>query len=309
MNILVLGHTGFLGKALFSRLIAEGFNTEGASLSTGTDLRNLSELKAVLCKSKFDIVINCAAHVGGIEYGRRNPVALFHDNLMMSLNILAVASEQKVKLVVPISNCAYPRDLEIFKEDAFWDGELDESVLVYGGIRKLGWIGAWAYNQQYNLVSRNLIFPNLYGPGDHLDPVRAHALGALVFRFLEAKKTNAPSIVVWGSGAPIREWLYVEDAVDAIILAMNSDITCDPINIGSGEGISIKNLATKIADSIGYEGKIEFDLTKQDGAPKKIMNAERAKKLIGWHQGTSFDKGLENTIRSYEQRMHSNNSN
>jgi GDP-L-fucose synthase len=249
------------------------------------------------------VIINCAAHVGGIEYGRKNPIALYRDNLLMNLNILSAASESNSKLINPISNCAYPRDLDIFSEDRFWDGELDESVLVYGGIRKLGWIGARAYSQELGLNSANLIFPNLFGPNDHLDPVRAHALGALVFRFLEAKKLGTPNVVVWGSGSPIREWLYVEDAVDAMLLAVENDINCAPLNIGSGIGISIRELAEKIASAIGYEGSIVYDKSKQDGAPKKIMDARKAVAELGWKPKTSFESGLSETIKSYQARM------
>jgi GDP-L-fucose synthase len=303
MGILVLGHTGFLGGAVYKRLIAQGNSVFGASKSTGTDLREPDSLKAILNSGRYEVIINCAAHVGGIEYGRKNPVALYRDNLLMNLNILSAASESNSKLINPISNCAYPRDLDIFSEDKFWDGELDKSVLVYGGIRKLGWIGAWAYSQELGLKSANLIFPNLFGPNDHLDPVRAHALGALVFRFLEAKKLGTPNVVVWGSGSPIREWLYVEDAVDAMLLAVENDINCSPLNIGSGIGISIRELAEKIASAIGYEGSIVYDKSKQDGAPKKIMDARKTAAELGWKPKTSFESGLIETIKSYQARM------
>ena len=303
MGILVLGHTGFLGSAVYKRLITKGHSVFGASKSTGTDLREPDSLRQILDSGRYKVIINCAAHVGGIEYGRKNPVALYRDNLLMNLNILSAASESKSKLINPISNCAYPRDLDIFSEDKFWDGELDESVLVYGGIRKIGWIGAWAYSQELGLNSTNLIFPNLFGPNDHLDPVRAHALGALVFRFLEAKKLGIPTVVVWGSGSPIREWLYVEDAVDAIVLAIDNDTNCAPMNIGSGTGITIKELAERISTAIGYKGTIVYDKSKQDGAPKKIMDARKGSEELGWEPKTSFELGLLETIRSYQERM------
>ena len=303
VSVLVLGHTGFLGKSLYKRLNDAGVRCVGASLSNGFDIRNQGALDELIQSQKCNVMINCAATVGGIEFGRRNPVSLFRDNLLMTLSILESASKYKVKLINPISNCAYPRDLKIFTENEFWNGPLDDSVLVYGSLRKIGWIGAWAYASELQLNSINLVFPNMYGPGDHMDPVRAHALGALTYRILMAKAERKPEISVWGSGTPVREWMYVDDAVDALVLAIDAELPVDIINIGTGKGISIRDLAYEIARQVGYEGDIEFDLSKPDGAPYKTMDGSQGQKLLNWQAKTDLEAGISKTILWYGDKM------
>ena len=302
-SVLVLGHTGFLGKALYKRLKDEGVKCAGASLSNGFDIRNQNVLDELIQSQECNVIINCAATVGGIEFGRRNPVALFRDNLQMMLSILESAAKYKVKLINPISNCAYPKDLKVFKENEFWNGPLDESVLVYGSLRKIGWVGAWAYASELQLKSTNLVFPNMYGPGDHLDPVRAHALGALVYRILMAKREQDSEILVWGSGNPVREWMYVDDAVDALVLAIDSVLPVEIVNVGAGNGISIRDLANEIALQVGYKGNIEFDLSKPDGAPYKTMDGTQGQKLLNWQAKTDLETGIGKTILWYANEM------
>lgn len=302
-SVLVLGHTGFLGNALYKRLKGLGINCSGASLTNGFDIRQSGALDQLIETNNCNVVINCAAKVGGIEYGRRNPAVIFRDNLQMTLSILESASKYRVKLINPISNCAYPKDLQVFKEENFWDGSLDESVLVYGSLRKIGWVGAWAYAKEFHLNSINLVFPNMYGPGDHLDPVRAHALGALVYRILQAKFEEKPHFTVWGSGKPVREWMYVEDAVDALILAIDTELSVDIINIGTGKGISIRELSQEIARQIDYSGEIRFDIDKPDGAPYKTMDGARGQRLLGWEAKTDLESGISETIAWYANEM------
>ena len=301
--MLVLGHTGFLGGALYKRLKDKGINCVGASLSNGFDIRKPGALDELIQLQECNVIINCAATVGGIEFGRRNPVALFRDNLEMTLSILESASKYRVKLVNPISNCAYPKDLKVFKEDEFWSGPMDESVLVYGSLRKISWVGAWAYASERQLSSTNLVFPNMYGPGDHLDPVRAHALGALVYRILLAKIEHKSEISVWGSGNPVREWMYIDDAVDALVLAIDTDLPVEIVNIGTGKGISIRELAYEIAQQVGYEGNIQFDLSKSDGAPYKTMDGTQGQKLLKWRAKTDLETGISKTIIWYRNQM------
>lgn len=301
--MLVLGHTGFLGKALYKRLKDKRIKCSGASLSNGFDIRNPNALDELIQSQECNVVINCAATVGGIEFGRLNPVALFRDNLQMMLSILESAAKYKVKLINPISNCAYPRDLKVFSEDEFWNGPLDESVLVYGSLRKIGWVGAWAYSSQLQLESTNLVFPNMFGPGDHLDPVRAHALGALVYRILMAKKEQDSEILVWGSGNPVREWMYVDDAVDALVSAIGHILPVEIVNVGTGNGISIRDLAKEIALQVGYKGNIEFDLSKPDGAPYKTMDGTQGQKLLNWQAKTDLKTGIGKTILWYANEM------
>lgn len=302
-SVLVLGHTGFLGSHVLRKLQDRKVHSNGVSRSSGFDLRDSNSLDDLLESGEFKVLINCAAVVGGIEFGRQNPVSIFRDNVKITLNVLEAASRHGLKVISPISNCAYPRELRVFREDEFWDGPLDESVLVYGAVRKLGWVGSWAYSQESRIDSVNLVFPNLYGPGDHLDPVRAHALGALVNRILRAKFENKPTIKIWGTGSPIREWMYVEDAAEAIISAITKPLPVEILNIGTGQGISIRNLAHLIAKKVGYKGVIDFDSSKMDGAPQKIMDGSRGNSLLDWTPKMNLELGIERTIDWYRDAL------
>ncbi len=303
ISALVLGHTGFLGKKVFESLIGKGIKTVGASRATGVDIRIPNALDKIATENKSNLIINCAAIVGGIEFSRSHQVELFRDNLLMTISILDTAARFGMKLINPIPNCVYPRKLTVFSEEKLWDGPLDESVLVYGSVRKLGWIGLWAYSQQFELNSTNLIFPNLYGPGDHLDPVRAHALGGLVYRLIKAEVAGDSEFEVWGSGNPVREWMYADDACQAILLAAEIKTDANPINVGTGVGISIKDLTFEIAKQVGYRGKIVFDTSKPDGAPYKTMDGSRGVKLLNWEPKIDFEVGLGRTVQWYRENM------
>jgi GDP-L-fucose synthase len=302
-SVLVLGHTGFLGNVVYKKLQSLGIDCHGASLSTGIDIRIPNVLDSLLERKRIKVVINCAATVGGIDFGRQHPIKLFRDNLQMTLSVLDSVSKHDVKLINPISNCVYPKKLQVFEEEYIWDGPLDESVLVYGSVRKVGWIGAWAYAKELQLNSVNLVFPNMYGPGDHLDPVRAHALGAIIGRILRAQLAEDPSVTIWGSGEPVREWMYVEDAANAIVSAIDTALPLDFLNLGEGKGISIRDLTFKIAKLIGFKGEIIFDLSKPDGAPHKTMSAKKGPRLLDWVAQTELDDGIRKTIDWYRRQL------
>ncbi len=303
ISVLVLGHTGFLGKRVFETLKENGITVIGASKSSGVDLRVPQVLDEILLESRCNLIINCAAVVGGIGFGISHQVELFRENLLMTISILDSSARHGIKVINPIPNCVYPRDLSVFSEEELWNGVLDESVFVYGSIRKLGMVGSWAYSKQLGLKSTNLIFPNLYGPGDHLDPVRAHALGGIVFRLINAKRNNEEEFIVWGSGIPVREWMYVDDACRAIILAMGIETDVNPINVGTGIGISIKDLTYAIAKYIDYQGQITFDTSKMDGAPYKTMDGSRGSKLLKWSPEVDFETGIAQTVAWYEKNI------
>jgi GDP-L-fucose synthase len=302
-KVLVLGHTGFLGKRVLETFRAHGFEVIGASRQTGIDLRIPNVLDGLVEKSSPDILVNCSATVGGIEFSRSHQVELFRDNLFMILSILDTASRFGLKIINPMPNCVYPRDLTVFSEEKLWDGVLDESVVVYGSVRKLGWIGILAYEQQLDLQSTNLVFPNLYGPGDHLDPVRAHALGGLVYRLILAQAARDKQFEVWGSGNPVREWMFIDDACQAILRATEVKTNSDPINVGTGVGISIKELTFEIAKQVGFRGKIIFNTSKPDGAPHKTMDGSKGETLLNWKPQVDFQTGLGRTIDWYKQRI------
>lgn len=298
--ILVLGATGFLGKRVCRKLDRMGLPYHRSSLSLGVDLRDRQATRDLFAKIKPDAVLNCAAYVGGIHFGLKHPVELFDNNLSMTMNILSAAQEYGVRRTVnPISNCAYPAKARLFKEEEFWDGPLHDSVLVYGFVRKASWVGSWAYAQQFGLDVVNLVLSNMYGPEDHFEPERSHALGALIMRFTQAKQANAEALSVWGSGLPVREWLHVDDGAEALIRSLDVARVTEPVNVGIGSGISIADLAHKISHSVGYEGRIEFDRSKPDGAPYKTVDGAKGAQLLGWTPSIPLDQGIVDTVKWY----------
>jgi GDP-L-fucose synthase len=300
-KIFVPGGNGFLGKRVAKKLGERNINYVSLSLRDGYDFRNFEQTKKLFEEERFEAVINCAAFVGGIQFGYEKPGEIFYNNILMSTNLMEAARLGGVrKFINPISNCTYPAHLVEFKEEEWWDGPLHESVLVYGFVRKASWVQSWAYYKQYGFITINLILPNMYGPSDYFDEVRSHALGALIMKFVEAKKKNLPSVTVWGTGNPIREWLYVDDGAEALVRALDIEPTIEPINIGVGKGISILELANLIKEIIGYEGEIVLDTSKPDGAPCKIMNVEKMMEIFKWAPETSLREGIKKTVEWYE---------
>jgi GDP-L-fucose synthase len=299
--ILVTGATGFLGKRLSKKLNARDMTFTGTSLSMGVDLRDSEQCDKLFNAVKPDIVLHCASYVGGIQFGLKHQAEMFKNNLLMSVNLFEACIKYKVKrLVNPISNCAYPGEAAVFKENEFWDGPLHESVLTYGMVRKITQIGAIAYKSQYELDTINLILSNMYGPEDHFEEERSHALGALVMKLVEAKRKGQDSVVVWGTGKPVREWLYVDDGAEAMIRACDIPPYDDIINIGVTKGISIKEMAELIQKIVGYKGELIFDTTKPDGAPYKTVDGTLGKRLLGWQPETRFEDGIRNTVDWYQ---------
>ena len=298
--IVVTGATGFLGKRVCRALDSKSIEYVGTSLSQGLDLRDRVATIDFFQKHQARYILNCAAYVGGIQFGYKHPVELFQSNLQMTLNLLEAAHLNKVmRLVNPISNCAYPGEATFFKEDEFWSGPLHESVMVYGFVRKASWVGSWAYAKQYGLDVINLILSNMYGPEDHFEEERSHALGALIMKIDRAKDVNQPEVIVWGSGKPVREWLHVDDGAEVMIRALDVAPSIDPINIGIGKGISILQMAQIIKEEVGYDGELVLDLTKPDGAPYKTVDGGRGAKHFGWVPQREFKQGIRDAINWY----------
>lgn len=298
--IIVTGSTGFLGKRVCRLLESKGVPYLGISRQNGPDLRERRETLAFFQEKQPAQVLNCAAFVGGIQFGYKHPAELFQNNLLMTLNLLEAAHISKVKrLVNPISNCAYPGNATFFKEDEFWNGPLHESVMVYGFARKASWVGAWAYAKQYDLDVINLILSNMYGPEDHFEEERSHALGALIMKIVRAKQNGQSQVVVWGSGKPVREWLHVDDGAEAMVRALDVAPYVDPINIGIGKGISILEMATLIKDLVGFEGELVLDTSKPDGAPYKTVDGSRGAQHFGWSPNRDFKQGVAAAIQWY----------
>jgi len=298
--ILVTGATGFVGKNVCRLLKARGLKFEGTSKSLGVDLTDESAASALFMKIKPEYVLNCASFVGGIEFGYRYPADIFRNNMPMIANLFEAARQSGVKRIVnPLSNCVYPAASTLFREAEFWDGPLHESVMVYGLLRKLSWAGSWAYKRQYGLDTLNLVLSNMYGPDDHFDEVRSHALSALIKKFVDAKRAGASEVVVWGTGTPVREWLYVEDGAEAMIRGIGCASTEGPVNVGVGEGISIKALAELVREHVGYAGGIVLDETKPDGARHKTVDGRAGAELLCWSPPTKLVAGIKLTVEWY----------
>lgn len=295
--ILVTGATGFLGKRVCRLLDSMKKDYHPTSLSSGVDLRDPNQTLSLFQSVRPIYVLNCAAFVGGIQFGYKHPAELFRHNLLMTINLLEACQAEGVRrLVNPISNCAYPARATLFKEDEFWDGPLHESVLVYGFVRKASWVGSYAYHKQFGLDVLNLILSNMYGPEDHFEEERSHALGALVMKIVRAKLNNVPEVVVWGTGKPVREWLHVDDGAQAMVRGLDAATTSEPVNVGVAQGISIAEMAERIAAHVGYSGELRFDTSKPDGAPYKTVDGRRGAALLNWVPEIGFDAGLKQTI-------------
>ena len=304
-KVFIPGGNGFLGKEVAKQLSEKGFNFVSLSLRDGFDFRDFHQTKQLFEKERFDAVINCAAFVGGIQWGYEKPAELYYNNIMMASNLMEASRISGVKRFInPISNCSYPGQLtKDFKEKEWWDGPLHESVLTYGFVRKASWVQSWSYYKQYGFITINLILPNMYGPGDHFEEARSHALGALIMKFVKAKRENVPEVIIWGTGKPIREWLYVNDGAEILIKALDTEPTIDPINVGVGKGISVIELATLIKDTVGYKGKMVLDPTKPDGALYKTMDNTRLRNIFNWVPPTGLKEGIKKTVDWYLQSL------
>lgn len=303
-KIFIPGGTGFLGKHILEKLKASGTPYVSSSLSQGVDFRNLEQTERIFKENKIDAVINCAAYVGGISWGYSRPAEIFFNNILISTYLIELAHRHNIRRFVnPISNCSYPGHINSeFKEENWWDGELHESVLTYGFVRKASWVQTWGYYKQYGMEFVNLILPNMYGPGDHFEENRSHALGALIKKIADARREDRPEVIVWGTGSPIREWLFVEDAADVLIASVSAAPSVAPINIGVNKGISIRDLVYLIKEAVGYKGRIVFDITKPNGAPFKTMNnTKMIKHFMGWVPPTGLVEGIEKTVKWYNK--------
>lgn len=300
-KIFIAGGTGFLGKRLIKKLKEKKLPFVTTSLSMGVDFRDLKQTLDFVKKNKPNIIIHAAGQVGGIKYDLDHAGEMYYNNILISTNLIEVARLTNVKKFISvIGNCAYPNVVSRnFKEDEFWNGPLHDSVLVIGMIRKAQWTQTWAYNQQYGMNFINLILPNMYGPGDYFDEERSHALGAIMGKIMNAKINGIPQVIIWGSGKPIREWLYVDDGAEALLRAIDINHPVSPINIGVGKGISIKLLSLMIKGITGYKGKLIFDKTRPDGAPYKVMDNTEGKKIFKWIPQTDLREGIEKTYEFY----------
>jgi GDP-L-fucose synthase len=302
--VAVAGGFGFLGANVSSVLQEQGFEAVPFSRRSGVDIRDWQSISSFMKKVKPEIVVNCAADVGGIAYNSVNPVGVYENNLLIGFNLIKASFESGVKKFVNIiPNCTYPGVAEFYTERGWWDGPMHDTVVTYGMPRKALWVHAWALKMKHGFKSIHLVLPNLYGPNDHFDPIRSHALGAIIRKVMDAKMKNRNSVVVWGSGTPVREWLYVEDAAEGIIKAIRIYDDIEIMNIGTGTGLTIREIAEMIKHAAGWKGDFVYDITKPDGAPKKILDVSRMRQILGWVPRTTIYEGIRKTVHWYTQNQ------
>jgi GDP-L-fucose synthase len=299
--VLVTGGAGFLGSHIVDRLK----NTGGEIIVPRKhqfDFTLLAAAEKCFAAYKPQIVIHCAAYYGGIWINQLHPARIYYENLVMGANIMEAARRHGVEKVVQIGTaCSYPGYLENeLAEKDLWYGLPHETVVNYGMTKKIMNIQGAAYKKQYGLNSIHLILTNLYGPRDTFHPDRSHVAAALVRKFVEAKMQNAATVEVWGTGKPVREFLYVDDCAEGVLLAAEKYHELEPMNLGTGMGTSIRELAQTIQEAGGYRGEIRWNTEKPDGQLKKVLAVEKMRKTLNWQPPTPLREGLAQTIKWYE---------
>ena len=300
-RICVTGGAGFLGTHLIRRLNEHGAREIFVPRYPEYDLVREADIIRMIDTAKPDIIIHLAAKVGGIGANREKPGEFFYDNLMMGVQLIHQSWLKGVEKFVAIGTiCAYPKYTPIpFKEEDLWNGYPEETNAPYGLAKKMLLVQSQAYREQYGYNSIFLLPVNLYGPGDNFNPASSHVIPALIRKCLEAKEQGATEIVAWGDGSPTREFIYVEDAAEGITLATERYNSSEPVNIGSGFEISIKDLTETIARLTGFTGDIRWDTTKPNGQPRRRLDTTRAREAFGFEAKTDFEEGLKRTIDWY----------
>lgn len=300
-RVLVTGGKGFLGSYIVGKLRSMGARYVSAPTSTEYDLRQSPAIQEMLECSQPEIVIHLAARVGGIGANREHPAEFFYDNLMMGVQLLHQSWKQGVEKFVAVGTvCAYPKYTSVpFSEDDLWSGYPEDTNAPYGLAKKMLLVQSQAYRQQYGFNSIFLLPVNLYGPGDDFNPQRSHVIPALIRKCFDAKEQEHDEITVWGDGSPTREFLYVEDAAEAITLATEHYNGREPVNIGSSAEISIRSLVHQISELCGFSGQVLWDTSKPNGQPRRKLDTSRAEREFGFMSSTPFEEGLRRTVQWY----------
>jgi GDP-L-fucose synthase len=303
-TVLVTGGAGFLGTHVVRRIQAQGCHAVIVPRSREFDLREKAAIISLFEQARPDLVIHLAAVVGGIGANRRHPGQFFYDNAIMGLQLMEQARLFDIEKFVALGTvCAYPKFTPVpFQEVDLWNGYPEETNAPYGLAKKMLLVQAQAYRQEYSLNAIYLLPVNLYGPGDNFDPETSHVIPALIRKCLEAVEGGQDEVVVWGSGQASREFLYVEDAAEAVVLAAERYHSPEPVNLGSGRELSIKELVELIAELTGFKGRLVWDSTKPDGQPRRCLETTRAEQAFGFRARTDFREGLTRTIDWYRQQ-------
>jgi GDP-L-fucose synthase len=304
-RVVVTGGAGFLGSYVVDALVERGAGEVFVPRSRDYDLRDVTNVRRLLADTRPHVVIHLAARVGGIGANREHPAEFFYDNLMMGVPLLHESWQAGVEKFVALGTiCCYPKHTPIpFQENDVWSGYPEETNAPYGLAKKMLLVQSQAYRQQYGFNSVFLMPVNLYGPRDNFDPSSSHVIPALIRKCLEAQQQGDDEIVVWGDGTATREFLYVSDAADGILLAAERYNESEPVNLGSSSEISIRDLVGLIASLTGFDGQVTWDETKPNGQQRRCLDTARARSAFGFEARTSFRVGLDRTIQWYRDSM------
>jgi GDP-L-fucose synthase len=301
-RVMVTGGGGFLGKAVVRRLEAGGATDVFVPRSRDYDLRTVEGVRSALADGRPNVIIHLAAVVGGIGANRENPGRFFYENAVMGIELMEQARLAGVEKFVQIGTvCSYPKFTSVpFSEDDLWNGYPEETNAPYGVAKKMLLVQGQAYRQQYGFNVIHLIPVNLYGPGDNFDPASSHVIPAVIKKCVDARDAGSDHIDVWGTGSASREFLYVDDAAEGIVLGAERYNEPDPVNLGVGQEITIRHLVQLIARLTAFQGELRWDHAKPDGQPRRALDTTRARERFGFEARTSFEDGLRRTIEWYE---------
>ncbi len=306
-KILVLGGNGFMGKNIQDTFKDTDHEMFYESRVTGFDLNNYEITFNKLSDINPDIIIYASANVGSIGYVSKYSADVINDNTQMYLNLYKSVAQFNTKIVIinPISNCSYPGIIDVQHEDMWWDGAIHDSVESYGMAKKLGFILSECYGKQYGIKTINLIVPNAYGPNDYINEERTHAMNGIIMRMIKSMNSRDSDFLIWGSGTPIREWIYMPDMARIIKDIIENEMydLPNPINIGQEHGVSILDSVNMTKDTLGYDVELIFDKNKQDGAPIKVLGSRLFNKHFPNFKFTDVSDGIKNTIEYYKNKL------
>ncbi len=304
-KILILGGHGFVGQNLVNSLktTSTDYQIFAVSRADGVDLTDYASAVKCLTETQPDVIINCAAHVGSINYVTKYAADVVRDNVQMSLNIYQAVLKtcSGTKIINLLSNCSYPGSADIQIESHWWDGPVHDSVFSYGNAKRMLYVISKCYANQYNIKSINFLIPNTFGPGDSTDPNKTHALNGMIMRMLEAQKRGDKEFEIWGTGSPIREWAYIDDVTNILMAGIDLETNLvEPVNLGQNKGYTIKESAEFIAEAIGFKGQLIFNTKYQDGAPIKILDDQKFRQNFPDFVFFDHKKGIANTVEYYK---------